>query len=306
MSRASLLQTKKVREPYRDPIFGIPHYHDPALNRLIEKHNPSSFLDEGIRILDRASMQHLNAVKAHQPKRLHTRFNTAVLCNSPLFCFPHFEEMANFLTGWFNTRNSRKAAAITTTQQATFDAQEQFCKGLFVLLQETARAAPLSAKPVRHIYGWYLQRDAIINQSRAVERTTRDDGFFVIEMANGEMLKISKRLIDSTTLFDREMFDFERVREKLKEIIPDPIPTEEEAVEEPEITHRPFLITETFAGRVTKRPPPVPRPATRSFDYERFHAEMAAARRDEQETAMIAKDAGMRRLGQIAVRVGWE
>jgi hypothetical protein len=305
MARSSLLQPKVAREPYRDPIFGIPHYHDPALNRLISKSTPSSVLDESIRLLDRSSTRHLRTLQAHRPRVLHRRFNICTLQNSPLMCFPHFEEMAAFLARWFESRELRKQAAITTTQQATFEAQEQFCRGLFILLQEATRGAPVSPKPLRYIYRWYLQKDLIINQARAVERASSDDAFFVIELADGETIKISKGLIDSHRMFDTEMFESEAISRQLREISVDPVPEEEEIVEEVVNTHRAVIVTETFPGRVAKRAPMIVRPGIHNFDYDSLHEELEAVRRDEQSTAQVACEAKLRRRSEILIHEGW-
>jgi hypothetical protein len=244
-------------------------------------------------------------MQTHRPRVIHGRFNMTTLQNSPLMCFPHFAEMTTFLTRWFDSRDLRKAAALTTTQQATFEAQEQFCKGLFILLQETARAAPVSPKPLRYIYSWYLQRDLIINQARAVERGPTDDAFFVIELANGDKIKIAKELIDSDRMFDTEMFEREAIARKLREIPVDPIPEEEDIVEEAVNTHHALVVTETFPGRVAKRTPRIVRPGLHNFDYDLLHEELEAARRDERSTAQAAQEAKVRRRSEILMNVGW-
>jgi hypothetical protein len=228
-----------------------------------------------------------------------------VLTTSPLRCFPHFEDMLVFLRQSFDSREERRSAAVTTTQQATFEAEEKFCRGLFLLLQETARAHPLSPKPLRYIYKWYLQRDSIINQSRSIERDPEDEEFLVIEFADGEKLRTPKSLLWQAGVLDQGMFSDPEIARKMAMVPLDPPPPVEEVIEEGE-RHRPTLVCETFLTRPTKRSQQVIRPVGVSFNYEDFHAEMATRRSEDVVTRDLAQLARTRRLADISSRMGWQ
>jgi hypothetical protein len=213
--------------------------------------------------------------------------------------------MLVFLIRSFESREERRSAAATTTQQATFEAEEKFCRGLFLLLQETVRANPLSPKPLRYIYNWYLQRDSIINQSRSVERDPEDEEFLVIEFADGEKLRTPKSLLWQGGVLDRGMFSEPEIARKMAMVPLDPPPLVEEVIEEGE-RHRPTLVCEPFVTRPTKRLQQVIRPIGLSFNYEDFHAEMAARRSEDVATRDLAQLARTRRLAVISSRMGWQ
>jgi hypothetical protein len=149
------------------------------------KHDPSYHVSESMKYIFVKSDQRLRGVQGNKPKYLHRRFNMDTLTTSALMAFPHFQDMTAYLSRWFAGRESRHSAAVTSNQRATFHAQERFSNGLFLLLQESARAAPVSPKPLKGIYNWYLQRDSVINQSRAVERKAGLEEYVVIELSNG-------------------------------------------------------------------------------------------------------------------------
>jgi hypothetical protein len=228
-----------------------------------------------------------------------------VLTTSPLRCFPHFEAMLTFLTQSSDSREERRSAAVTLTQQATFEAEEKFGRGLFLLLQETARANPLSPKPLRYIYKWYLQRDSIINQSRSVERDPEDEEFLVIEFADGEKLRTPKALLSQGGVLDRGMFSASEIARKMAMVPIEPPPPVAEDVDEGE-RHMPELVCETFVTRATKRSQLITRPVGLSFNYEDFHVQMAAKRSEDAVTQRLAQLARARRLADISSRMGWQ
>ena len=278
---------KKKNEPYKDPIYGIPHFHDPALCRIIRKHDPSYQVSLSMRQLFIKSQQRLKMVKANRPKYIHTAYNIETLKTSPLLCFPHFEEMTEFLTAWFATIDRRRMEAKTSTQISTFNAQAKFCKGLFLLLQEAARAAPLSPAPLRGIYNWYLQRDTVINQNRTVEPNKENEQFFVVELLNGNKVKVLKSLLDYNNIWEKANKSPEEINAILNSIEPEKEP-EPEPVIEPVYRKEVKIIHETFPIRHPKRSL-TSAISTSPFDYDKFHEEMERQRRDEKQTAFIAQ-----------------
>lgn len=295
---------KKQQEVYKDPIYGIPHFHDPALCRIIRKHDPSFQVSKSIKTLYVKSQQRLKTVQANKPRYMHSAYNIETLRTSPLMCFPHFEEMTEFLSRWFETENKRQEDAKTTTQIATFNAQKRFCKGLFLLLQETARASPLSPSPLKGIYNWYLQRDSVINQSRTIDKNQADEGFYVVEMMNGKKIRVPKSCFDYEEIKRQSILTPEQMDILLQSIKPDEKPVVQEEVKEPD---RPpvMVITETHPIRIPKKP------ATfieydKTFDYNAFHQLMERQRQSERETDLIAQHARKTRKKDISQRIGWE
>ncbi|OHS98118.1 hypothetical protein TRFO_35483 [Tritrichomonas foetus] len=301
---------KKSKETYKDPIYGIPHFHDPALCRIIRKHDPSYQVSLSMRQLYIKSQQRLKTVQANRPKYMHTAYNIETLQKSPLICFPHFEEMTEFLTYWFATQERRRSEAKTTTQISTFNAQTKFCKGLFLLLQEAARASPLSPSPLKGIYNWFLQRDSVINQSRTLEPNKENELFFVVEMMNGKKVKVEKSLLDYRRVLEKSLKTPEEIEAMLREIQPD------EIQEPPPIIKK----VKRNAVRVIKETPPrrhTKRTTTSSssygerslhsgFDYEKFHADMEKQRKDDKVTDDIARVVADKRKQEISQRIGWE
>lgn len=302
MKKAS--RPKKQQDVYKDPIYGIPHFHDPALCRIIRKHDPSFQVSKSIKTLYVKSQQRLKTVQANKPRYMHSAYNIETLKTSPLMCFPHFEEMTEFLSRWFETESKRQEDAKTTTQIATFNAQKRFCKGLFLLLQETARASPLSPSPLKGIYNWYLQRDSVINQSRTIDKNQADEGYYVVEMMNGKKIRVPKSVFDFEEIKRQSILTPEQMDQLLQSIQPDEKPVIEEEVKKPD---RPpvTVITETHPIRIPKKP------ATfieydKTFDYNAFHQFMERQRQSERETDLIAQQARKIRKRDISQRIGWE
>lgn len=294
---------KKPQEVYKDPVYGIPHFHDPALCRIIRKHDPSFQVSQSMKSLFVKSQQRLKAVQANRPRYMHSAYNIETLRTSPLMCFPHFQEMTEFIAKWFDSEKSRQESAKTTTQIATFEAQKRFCKGLFLLMQETARASPLSPVPLKGIYNWYLQRDSVINQSRNIDKNQADEGFYVIEMMNGQKLRIAKSYLelDSGKL---PIVNQEQVDLLLKSIQPEHVEVVQEEVKKPN-RRQVKLITETFPPHMPKKYSTTSNSGN-EFDYEAFHGLMEQQRQAEKDTENIAKKEKELRRKEITQRIGWE
>lgn len=296
----------KTREVYRDPIYGIPHFHDPAISRITMKHDPSYQVSKSMKMIYVKSSQRLRAVRANKPKYLHTRFNIDTLLTSPLMIFPHFQDMTDYLSQWFTNRDARQAKAITSKQKERFNAQDRFANSLFLLLQESARSSPVSSKPLRGIYNWYLQRDSVINSSKTMERKAGIDEFFIIELNNGQEIRVPRHLMDVERMCADidSLFTDENLTKTLREV---PV---EEAVPPAIIARRtPRKKVEIITGRTQK---PVPRRATSTldkrpskFDYDKFHEEMERRRQDERDVDAMAAIMYDRRRDEISRREGW-
>ncbi|OHT02330.1 hypothetical protein TRFO_07154 [Tritrichomonas foetus] len=250
------------------------------------------------------SQQRLKTVMANKPRYIHTAYNIETLRTSPLMCFPHFEEMTDFLSRWFDTEAKRQSEAKTTTQIATFDAQKRFCKGLFLLMQETARASPLSVGPLKGIYNWYLQRDSVINQSRAIDKNTADEGYYVVEMINGKKIRVSKDCFDFDTIINKAIYSQEQMDAIIQSIQPDTPEEVDEMTKKPN-RRKVTLVTETFPKRTMKKTTPSFEYDTK-FDYDAFHAYMEEQRQAERDTDRIAQKEANKRRHDILQRVGWE
>lgn len=220
--------------------------------------------------------------------------------------FPHFQDMTDYLSRWFTNRNARQATAITSKQKARFNAQDRFANSLFLLLQESARSSPVSSKPLRGIYNWYLQRDSIINSSKTMERKPGIDEFFIIELNNGQEIRVPRYLMDSDQMCSDidSLFTEDNLMRTLREV---PI---EEAPPPAIITRKtPRKKVEIITGPTQK---PVPRRATSTldkrpskFDYDKFHEEMETRRKDERDVAAMARIMRDRRRDEISRRDGW-
>jgi hypothetical protein len=252
------------------------------------------------------SDQRLRAIQGNKPKCLHTRFNMDTLTTSPLMGFPHFQDMTEYLSRWFASRDFRQKNVFTSHQRATFQAQERFSRGLFLLLQESARAAPLSPKPLKGIYNWYLQRDSVINQSRTVERKTGLDEFIVIEMSNGQEVRVPRALLDGSQAAEIEaLFDPACVKEKFREIEVDVQP-ESEAEPTPIVERQVEVITSVVLPSPLKKGIPSSWMRRPTFDFDQFHAELEGQRQGDQDVAAIAKIVRERRRAEILQLEGWQ
>ena len=295
----SLMSTKK--EVYRDPIYGIPHFHDPAIARIMRKHDPNYHITESMKLIARQSAQRLKSVQGNKPRFLHTRFNIETLTTSPLMCFPHFVDMTEFLKSWFSTKSDREKQIVTSTQRATFEAQNKFCDALFLLLQETVRASPISPKPLSGIYNWYLQRDAIINQTRTLTVNEGNQQYIVIELTNGQELKIDRRFLDINHVFKQN--DFERAIESTPNLYKQPKPVERVDPPKKKInTHVTRIISDvSLPQALRKNNEPVL--LSETFNYQRFHERLQEQRKQERETEIIALATRYRKKEEVmAVR----
>lgn len=276
----------KKKDVYRDPIYGIAHFHDPAIVRIMQKHDLSYKISESMRIIARKSAQRLKSIQGNKPRFFHTRFNIETLTTSPLMCFPHFMDMTEFLKNWFLTRDEQEKQVVTSLQRTKFEAQSKFCNALFLLLQETARASSLSPKPLSGIYSWYLQRDSIINQTCTVPVNDGNQQYIVIELTNGQKIKIDRNFLDINHVFKHD--DFERVIESTPSLYKQPKPVE--IIETPKKnfnTHVTKIISEVSL-------PQAPRRNNDSvilsgtFNYKKLHDRLQEQRRQERETEIIA------------------
>ena len=283
------LESKNNDDVYRDPIYGIPHFHDPAIARIHWKHDPSYQVSQAMKTIYIKSSQRLRSVSSNPPKFIHSRFNIETLQKSPLICFPHFQDMTNFLANWFSTRDAKRKEAVNSSLRATYEAQNKFCDALFLLLQETSRASPISPKPLKGIYNWYLQRDSVISQTRTVEQKAGDDRFIVLELTDGRKIQVPRRYFDINQVFDRSMFDQESISKKMEEI---PLETEPE-VNVKTVKSRPHkvkLITSPKIPPKKKHQQTTPNSFYEApFDYEAFHARMEEQRKSEREVDLMAK-----------------
>jgi hypothetical protein len=305
MAEKTSARKQRPSTVYRDPIYGIPHFHDPGLSRIVMKHDPSYHVSESMKIIFVKSDQRLRAIQGNRPKYLHSRFNMDTLTTSPLMVFPHFQDMTAYLGRWFNDKDARQKSALTSHQRATFQAQERFSNGLFLLLQESARAAPVSPKPLKGIYNWYLQRDSVINQSRTIEKKVGLDEFVVIELSNGQEIRVPRSLLDSSRIGEIEsLFNPQALKRKLEQIEIDPPPE----IQTPPIamrTKQTEVITSTTLAPTQKRGTSamLKRP---TFDFDQLHSELEEQRRSDRDVAAIARIMGERRRTEITRLEGWQ
>ena len=296
---------KSGREVYKDPVYGIPHFHDPALSRIMMKHDPSYQVSRSMKMIFVKSSQRLRAVRANKPKYLHTRFNIDTLLTSPLMVFPHFQDMTDYISRWFMNREARQRAALTSNQKATFVAQERFVNSLFLLLQESARASPVSPTPLKGIYNWYLQRDSVIDSSRMVEKKVGLDEFFIIELSNGQEIRVPRNLVGPERLLDlEEIFSEENIEETMR-VVPvheDPPPP----VIPPKIKKRNIdIITKTSSVAVPRRLSSSSE-LNLKFDYDTFHKELVARRQAERDVDTIAENVRKKRLWELGRTGAWK
>ena len=291
---------KPNQDVYRDPVYGIPHFHDPALSRIMMKHDPSYQVSRSMKMIFVKSSQRLRAVRANKPKYLHTRFNIDTLLTSPLMVFPHFQDMTDYISRWFMSREARQKAALTSNQRATFVAQERFVNSLFLLLQESARASPVSPTPLKGIYNWYLQRDTVIDSSRMVEKKVGLDEFFIVEMSNGQEIRVPRNLVSPERMLDLEsIFTRENIAETMKEVpvyVEPPPP-----VIPPKIKKRKIdIITKTSNVAVPRRVSSSTSELKLKFDYESYHRELVARRQAERDVDAIAQNVRKKRLYELS------
>jgi hypothetical protein len=119
----------------------------------------------------------------------------------------------------------RAKSAVTSNQRAAFQAHDRFSTGLFQLLQECARTAPLSPKPLKGIYNWYLQRDSVITQNGPLERKSGVDKYVVIELSNGQELRVPRSLLEASRADAIEaLFQPHAVKRAMAQIAVEPVP----------------------------------------------------------------------------------
>lgn len=220
--------------------------------------------------------------------------------------FPHFQDMTDYLRRWFTNRDALQSTAITSKQKAKFNAQDRFANSLFLLLQESARASPVSSKPLRGIYNWYLQRDSIINSNKTIERKAGIDEFIIIELSNGKEIRVPRYLMDSERMCADidSLFTDDNLARSMKEA---PI---EEAPPPAIITRKSpkkkiEIITNTTQKSTPKRAVSALDKSPTKFDYEKFHEEMVTRRQDERDCAAMARIMRDRRREEITRREGW-
>ena len=295
---------KKKNEVYKDPIYGIPHFHDPALLRIIQKHDPNYQINQSMKAIALRSKQRVRAVSANKPKYLHTRFNIETLTTSPLMCFPHFQDMTNFLMNWFETKDKKEKELVTSNQKLIFQEYAKFCNALFLLLQETARAQPLSPKPLIGIYSWYLQRDAIIYQSRSTTQQDQKSQFITIELTNGQVVEINKAYLDVNQVLANSDKWHDKALSQIGKPIPPPV------VEEKVIPKR----TGSKITRIIKDPilpKPIKQPQEtfllyEDFDYPALHKRLVEERQAEIDVDRLAKAERDRKKEEIKGLSGFQ
>jgi hypothetical protein len=136
-----------------------------------------------------------------------------------------------------------------------------------------------------------------------MDKAAPDDGFWSLELANGQMLRIPRELLDRDTLLPDDMFDMSKLEEQMKTV--EVIPKERAKPDPPPpSTHRTQIITETLLNRPGKKWQPSTG-VRLSFDYEAFHRDLVEQRKEDSDTADLAVKARMRRLSAIQTRIGW-
>ena len=278
---------KKKDDVYRDPIYGIPHFHDPAILRIMQKHDPKYQINQSMKSIALKSRQRVKAVSSNKPRFLHTRFNIETLTTSPLMCFPHFQDMTSFLQTWFETRHQKEKELVTSNQKLIFQELSKFCDALFLLLQETARAQPLNPKPLIGIYDWYLQRDAIIYQSRQTTQQDQKSQMITIELTNGQVVEINKAYLDVNQVLAGSDKWHEIAARNVHPPPPKPV-VEEKVVPKRSGTHIARIIKDPVF------PKPIQQPQEtfliyEDFDYPAFHKKLVEQREAEKDVDRLAK-----------------
>jgi hypothetical protein len=244
------------------------------------KHDPSYHVAQSMKLIFVKSSQRLRSVQANKPKYLHSRFNIRTLTTSPLMVFPHFEDMTEYLSRWFLHRDDKQRAVKTSSQRALFDAQDRFANALFLLLQESARANPISPKPLKGIYNWYLERDSVITSTRTFQPRSGVDDFLVIELSNGKEIRIPRSLLDFDSACDKicALFDPKALSERFKDVpLDDPVlPPPERAPTPP---HHTEIIAEVSSSPQQKRT--LGQTRKFAFNFERFNQEMDKQKKAE-------------------------
>ena len=268
------------------------------------KHDPSYKVQKSIKQLLVKSKQRLIAAKNRNPKYLHSRFNIETLTQSPLMGFPHFVEMTQFLIHWFEVKDLKFKSAITSTQKSTFEAQKKFSNSLFFFLQETAKASPISSKPLSGIYNWFLQKDTLIHQNRIINQNESDSQFLIIELLNGKEIRIDKKLLDLEHVFNlsslntANSLDLKNSPIKLRS-------KQEENPQEIKIQRKIQILTDsTLPGPAKKILDPVI--LSETFNFTEFHNEMEKNRKEERETELIALAARNKRKEEIKTLPAWQ
>jgi hypothetical protein len=227
------------------------------------------------------------------------------LTTSPLLAFPHFIDMTDYLRRWFDTRDKRLKDAVTLSQRATYEAQQNFSKALFLLLQEASRVSPVSPKPLKGIYNWYLQRDSVINASRAVEKDVDLEADIVIEMLDGDKIAVPRYVLDASRVGEvADLFlpDHLETAWAHVPVDPPPAPPQQPA---PKREKEPEVICVTSPPAQMKRTASsLARRAT--FNYDAFHQEMVEQRKADRDVAAIARIMRQRRQAEIAQQPGWQ
>lgn len=278
---------KEDKEVYKDPIFGIPHLHDPAIMRIVEKHDPYRQMNESMKLMARKSQLRLRAVQSSKPRFIHSRFNIDALTKSPLMCFPHFEEMTNFLEHWFTSKDQMEASILTSNQRGTFIALSKFCDSLFLLLQETARASPISPAPLAGIYKWYLQRDTVINQSKNLNMPIQNENVTIIELPNGKKIEINNNDLNPRYILNRVTLTPDIILREFDNVKVTPPPVEEKVQQEKVMKSTRILlhpVVPTFKKKEEEPESDIDR-----FDYEKLHKRLQAERESEAEVDRIAQ-----------------
>lgn len=279
---------KEEKEVYKDPIFGIPHLHDPAIMRIVEKHDPYKQMNESMKLMAKKSQQRLRAVKSAKPRFIHSRFNMDALKKSPLMCFPHFDEMTTYLDQWFTNRNQMEASILTSNQRGTFIALSKFCDSLFLLLQETARASPISPAPLSGIYKWYLQRDTVINQSKNLNMPTQNENVTIIELPNGKKIEINNNDLNPKYILSRVTLTPEMILNEFDAVKKEP-PLVERKVEKKKVTKSPTILLNPVVPPLKKREDEFEeKKEENKFDYAKLHKRLVAEREAEEEVDRMA------------------
>jgi hypothetical protein len=269
------------------------------------KHDPSYLVSKSMKHISVKSDQRLHALRGNKAKFLHARFNLDVLTTSPLMAFPHFQDMTAYLTRWFETRDERQKKALNSHQRATFRAQERFSNGLFLLLQESARAAPVSPKPLKGIYNWYLLRDSVINQNTTVEKKTGLEEFVVIELSNGQEIRIPRMLIDPARTTEIEaLFRPEAIKYRLRKIEVDP-EAEFEVPPQPVVDKKTEVIISTELAPPLKKAV-VPQARRVAYNFDRLQAELKAKMGGDRGFTIIQKMIIEKRRADMAHKEAWE
>ena len=291
---SNIIEKKKKKESknavYKDPIYGIPHCHEPALRVIMDKRDIYKQMNDSMRLMTRKSSLRLRKVQAGKPRYTHNRFDIETLLGSPLMCFPHFQEMASFLMKWFDTKESRRLEVTNKglSQQAKYEAISKFCDSLFLLLQEAVRSNPLTPQPLSGIYKWFLNRDIMIQQSKQINLKTQDLPYILIELPSGEEVHVLKKNLDCNQVFPKDKFTPEylsQIKTPPRQKKPKLQPIEEEVV---------MPVSKTRVLRGDSTIPLVREPKKEpllydKIDMKQLHQRLRRERQDEKDADKILK-----------------